>query len=180
MLLTIRILIQPIGYVSPDEVNALTERLKGKFPFNTKIFPVIWPLQPPYSSYNIRRMQYDAEKINEFIAKKHIGFLGKKGSYVLGVAGFDGYYDGLRFVFGLASIDLKVATIYTPRLKEQKEKYYERLGKEGTHELGHLFGLSHCKNKYCVMSFSNSIAEVDDKGEDLCPECKAKLTRIFH
>jgi len=46
--------------------------------------------------------------------------------------------------------------------------------KEVIHELGHIFGLPHCKNK-CVMQFSNSLAEAMEKPSHFCQECIKKL-----
>ncbi|MDP8002695.1 MAG: archaemetzincin family Zn-dependent metalloprotease [Caldisphaera sp.] len=175
----LKIIIQPIGITNAEDVDYLAENLSKSFPFDITIFPVIWSMQPPYGSYNIERMQYNADLINNFLANYYKDYI-KDNVYVLGIAGFDGYYEGLNFVFGLANIDLRVATVYTERLKDAGSLniYKERLLKESIHELGHLFGLGHCKNKGCVMNFSNNLEEVDKKGKDFCEECKLKLKKF--
>ncbi|MGA2842718.1 MAG: hypothetical protein ABSG18_21645 [Steroidobacteraceae bacterium] len=43
------------------------------------------------------------------------------------------------------------------------------------HELGHAVGLRHCENPCCVMCFSNSLAEADAKGEELCASCMRRV-----
>jgi archaemetzincin len=43
--------------------------------------------------------------------------------------------------------------------------------KEAVHELGHAFGLVHCKDFECVMHFSNSIEQVDLKANAFCRKC---------
>ena len=48
----------------------------------------------------------------------------------------------------------------------------ERVKKEAVHEIGHTFGLGHCLNKICVMSFSPSIFDVDRKEVHPCKKCE--------
>lgn len=85
----------------------------------------------------------------------------------------DAYVPGLNFVFGLAMPDLGVAAVFTARL--MGPRFLERLVKEITHEAGHLYGLGHCADPRCVMSFSNSVADVDAKTPMFCPRCRARL-----
>jgi pyruvate-formate lyase-activating enzyme len=44
--------------------------------------------------------------------------------------------------------------------------------KEAIHELAHVFGLHHCDDWHCVMSFSNSLADADLKGHNFCSRCR--------
>jgi hypothetical protein len=46
------------------------------------------------------------------------------------------------------------------------------LGKEAVHELGHVYGLLHCKNTRCVMHFSISLHYVDTKERSFCQSCR--------
>ena len=94
----------------------------------------------------------------------------------------DGYVPGLNFVFGHALLGGSVGVVYTERLRPEyygeepsRARYLERLLKESLHELGHGFGLEHCSNPRCVMSFSNSIVEVDYKEPRYCPHCASTL-----
>lgn len=43
--------------------------------------------------------------------------------------------------------------------------------KEAVHELGHTFGLVHCIDPKCVMFFSNSLADTDNKNTKFCKKC---------
>ncbi len=56
-----------------------------------------------------------------------------------------------------------------PRLLE------ERLIKESVHELGHTFGLIHCRDYNCVMHTSTSVEEIDVKGAEFCVGCKKRM-----
>jgi archaemetzincin len=53
--------------------------------------------------------------------------------------------------------------------------FYQRIVKEAVHELGHAFGLNHCRNIKCVMHFSNSLSDTDIKTSHLCNVCKGHL-----
>jgi len=95
---------------------------------------------------------------------------------VLGITPYDIYSDGLNFVFGIATPMGRGAVVSYARLKTpNRELFLSRLRKEVTHEMGHVFGLKHCTIPGCVMNFSNSLYEVDLKGEDFCPKCKREL-----
>jgi archaemetzincin len=63
-------------------------------------------------------------------------------------------------------------------LKEDRALFELRVLKEALHELGHTFGLLHCENN-CVMIFSNSIEDTDNKPPQFCPRCSNYLERFF-
>ena len=48
---------------------------------------------------------------------------------------------------------------------------FERSVKEAIHELGHTYGLIHCKKYECSMHASTTAEDVDMKGTGLCAEC---------
>lgn len=88
----------------------------------------------------------------------------------------------LTFVFGEAQLDGSAAVVSTHRLKNQ---YYglpkndklmvERLEKEIVHELGHTFGMYHCRDYECVMKSSTYVEEIDLKKATPCPTCQKYL-----
>jgi len=132
--------------------------------------------------FNWDRVQYHAACIIEYLRSifQLVGLLGK--SYIVGIGYLDGFEYGLNFVFGEANPQSKIAVIFTKRLKpefygEQVDYnvYFERLLKEVVHELGHLLDLQHCVNEKCVMRFSNSVNEVDEKESYFCYHCKRQL-----
>lgn len=94
----------------------------------------------------------------------------------LGVVGVDLFVPDLNFVFGIANSYEKSAVISLYRLmSSHREIFYERARKEAVHELGHVFGLSHCSNVRCVMYFSNSLADTDYKKSTPCERCYTML-----
>jgi len=50
--------------------------------------------------------------------------------------------------------------------------FRERLTKEAVHELGHVYGLGHCRDRRRVMAFSNALADTDEKRADFCVRCR--------
>ncbi len=94
------------------------------------------------------------------------------------VVDVDLYIPVLTFVYGEAQLDGSAAVVSTHRLKNQ---YYglpeketlliERLEKEIVHELGHTFGMFHCRDYECVMKASTYVEEIDLKKKHPCAQC---------
>ncbi len=127
-------------------------------------------------AYNPERNQYHAGTILKYLS----GIVYPHMVRLIALVGFDLYEEGLNFVFGEAQYGGKYAVVSTYRLKHSDERvFFERTFKETNHELGHTFGLKHCEDSYCVMSFSNSIYEVDEKSRDFCPRCRRKLDYVL-
>ena len=121
-------------------------------------------------AYNPYRDQYNAEKILSSYARKTRNFLV--------ILEDDIYVEGLNFVFGVAYPQIGVViSTYRLKINATKELFYERLYKTIKHEIGHYYGLKHCKNP-CVMRFANSLYELDIKNSDFCETCKKKLKTI--
>ena len=97
----------------------------------------------------------------------------------MGLIKADLYVPGMNFVFGLASREGRSAVVSAYRLKTPEMKLFlQRLLKEIFHELGHLFGLTHCDDDRCVMHFSNSLADTDIKSTWLCDRCSSRLSNL--
>ena len=174
------LLIQPCGFVEFTILKRLVEVLSEKFV--SEIDVSTENLTPPLTYYNWLREQYHAGKVLDWIYEK-IRYLGY--DRVLAVCGFDAYVEPLNFVFGLADPFKGIAAVFLPRLrpefygfKPNVDRYFERLVKECMHELGHTFGLEHCRNRKCVMSFSNSVIDVDHKLAAFCLSCSSKLKGV--
>ena len=129
---------------------------------------------------NKTRNQWNSEKVLKWISMK---VLQNNDTKILAICDFDAYSNGLNFVFGEAQMGGRVGAIYLPRLRQEFYGHVsdsgllqQRAVKEMVHELGHLFGLSHCEKRNCVMHFSNSLKDTDFKDHDFCDQCKYSLT----
>jgi archaemetzincin len=124
-------------------------------------------------AFNKERNQYNALKLFDLF--------GESGNdYYLLIIDEDIFVPAFNYCFGVAYTNKGIVS--TARLKqsfygleEDPVLFQERLKKEVMHELGHMLGLSHCKNKSCVMYFSNSIEDTDRKSYRYCNSCKRLL-----
>jgi len=125
----------------------------------------------PAKSYNILRKQYDP---TGFISSL-IELNSSDSDYRIGIVGVDIYTHSTNFIFGIANPLLRSAIVSLFRLSGPRLE--ERLGKEVVHETGHLLGLDHCGDPSCVMHFSNTIEDTDNKGMSLCIQCRREIER---
>jgi archaemetzincin len=133
----------------------------------------------PSEAFSVERSQFLASAILAGMSSPQPGDTVK----TLGVTDVDLYVPDLNFVFGLADAARAVAIISLCRLREEfyglkcdVELFRNRVAKEAIHELGHSFGLAHCQNSQCVMFFSNSLIDTDNKEKDFCPDCRRQLS----
>ena len=131
--------------------------------------------EPDYA-YDHKRKQYLSTAIlNAISEQKEYAFYEK----ILGIVDHDLFVPELNFVFGQASP--KAAVISLTRLRqtfyhltEDQHLFHQRVLTEAVHELGHTYGLRHCRNPRCVMFFSNRLMDTDRKGWEFCQECKSR------
>lgn len=111
------------------------------------------------------------EKRGQYLASEFVSIAAKGGGDKnIAVTNVDVYVPKLNFVFGKADLGGKGCMISIYRLLGQP--LLERVKKESVHEIGHTFGLNHCPNKICVMSFSQTILDVDRKDLYPCKKCR--------
>jgi len=166
------ILLIPVGADLPEVCGWLSEALPAIFGCVCRVGPALaWPA----FAWNPRQRQYLAEPILAQVQKG-------TASAALAIADLDLYVPGLNFVFGLADPGAARAIIALPRLRqgfyglpEDEALFRERVLKEAVHELGHVYGLGHCPERRCVMAFSNSLRDTDDKSWRFCPRCQERL-----
>ncbi|MFQ6077517.1 MAG: archaemetzincin family Zn-dependent metalloprotease [Thermodesulfobacteriota bacterium] len=170
-----KIVIVPVGKVNGRILEDLQDSIAKVF---EKEVCVGQPLNSPDYAYDGTRKQY----FSSAILLKLKGIERGMGDRVLGVVDFDLYVPSLNFVFGEADLENRVAIISLCRLKPEfyglsgdRDRFKERVLKEGIHELGHTYGLGHCSNPLCVMHFSNSLLDTDIKKASLCRPCERRF-----
>jgi archaemetzincin len=168
----ITIALQPVGAVDPAMIAFLEEEIGSIFGA-VEVRPVA---RVPSEARVPERGQLEGSSLLRALPAAETG----ASDAFLGVIDEDLFVADLNFIFGLAYG--RRAIISLARLRQEfrglspdPALFRERAKKEAVHELGHLFGLSHCTDPRCVMHFSNSILDTDFKGWRYCEQCRGIL-----
>jgi archaemetzincin len=169
------LLILPYGPVEESILLALENGLWRAYGFEVRR---IEGLPPPEFAHDPKRRQYNSHLLLGDAAAR----IPPGADRLLGVTEADLFIPMLSFVFGQAQVGGRAAVVSVARLKQE---FYgldanpsltcRRTVKEGVHEIGHTLGLTHCGERRCPMSLSNTIRQVDVKGDELCDGCSISL-----
>lgn len=168
------IVLVPVGNLDIKIINRLNRDLSEIFQAKVITKPKI---EIPSWTYVPERRQYNSSLIlNIIYTNRH------NRDYMLAIIDHDLFAADLNFVFGEANIPYRTAIISLTRLRQSyyalpdnTNLFFERTLKEAVHELGHLYGLSHCPNLSCVMHFSNSLSDTDRKRHCFCQDCQKQI-----
>jgi archaemetzincin len=187
MVTVMQIILQPVLFEPDKDIRSSLEKALLN-EFNTFPIATAPPIkQIPEQLFDKQRNQWKSSDILEWLSDNYEKlYYSKEGrgttTKILAICDFDAYSDKLNFVFGEAHLDGRICAIYLPRIRQEfyglkpdKSLFYQRLVKEAVHELGHVFGLTHCGNIKCVMYFSNSLSDTDIKTSHLCNVCRGHL-----
>jgi len=171
------ILIVPVPPCDNGVADALILPLQSIFQLPTSREPAE-ALDPSFA-FDVYRNQYNSTAIISALIDRFAGFKGK----VLGITSVDFFIPVLTFVFGEAQLDGPIAVVSNHRLDDtfyglpaDPQLLNQRLVKEAVHELGHTFGLLHCRDYRCVMHSSTAVEDIDVKTELFCESCQALLS----
>lgn len=158
-----------IGAVRLDWLELLATLLPETIPIH---FEIAAEPQLEAPSWIRRGEQIDAESVLAGVAPAP-GI-----ARTLALIDRDLFLPALTYVFGAARLAGSAAVVSLHRLRPEayglepdEDRLAARLEKEALHELGHLFELRHCREPECVMRFSSSIEEVDEKPPAFCGAC---------
>ena len=173
-----QIILQPVLF-QPDKdiISTLENTLSEEF--NASIVTASPIKEISDQLFDKQRKQWKSNHILQWLLYM---YKPSKSRKILAICDFDAYSGHLNFVFGEAYVEGSISAIYLPRLRQEfyglkpdESLFYERIVKEAVHELGHGFGLNHCKNIKCVMHFSNSLSDTDIKSNHFCIVCKGLI-----
>ncbi|MCU0725921.1 MAG: archaemetzincin family Zn-dependent metalloprotease [Planctomycetes bacterium] len=164
----------PVGAVPAGFLSALSARIVSLFAFET--VRARDPLDPSFSRDPERGQLHSTRLLEALAAACPPG----DGERILGVADADLFIPILTFVFGEAQLSGPAAVLSLTRLRPEfyglprdDSVLLARTVKEALHELGHTYGLLHCRRPDCVMRASTNAGEVDLKPALFCRSCAA-------
>ena len=163
--------ICPIGSVDPGILEHIAKSILIRCGLTCKIAK---RMEYPQYAYNTTRCQYNSKLILKHLLEHSL----QDSFRVMGVTPLDLYVPILKFVFGLAQIQGKCSIISLHRLHPEfydqppdSDLLLARVEKTALHELGHTLGMTHCRDRRCVMYSSTRIEDTDVKPPDFCSTC---------
>jgi archaemetzincin len=170
-----RILLANMGYKDRDILREIAWHVNRRFGVEVITSDLFFP---ECSSHGPERETYAASLLLSYLRK----FSGDDVR-VLGITDVDLSFPGLNYIFGLSDPPSGVSVVSGFRFRSRdgstaSERVRNRMVKTSIHELGHLFGLSHCKQRTCVMSFSFTVGDTDYKSAKFCERCAHRLQRF--
>jgi archaemetzincin len=170
-----KIFVSPVGGVNDEMMNMMARHIGGMFGFEVEMY-TSFP-EPDYA-LDARRGQYSSALILQNLAS----VCPPEAVRFLAITEADLFIPMVTFVYGQAQLSGRTALVSLARLSQEfyglqtnKELKTRRARKETAHELGHTFGLVHCRDRACLMSLSTEILQIDMKSEDFCAGCWAVL-----
>ena len=158
------------GY-APPWAGVVIERLAASLPRPLHRIDLSFDLRPYYAP---ERRQHHATLLLATLLRH----LPEPRGKIVGVTCEDLFIPVLTFVFGQSQLDGPAAIVSTYRLHNEfyglpadEDLLRARTVKEIVHELGHAFGLVHCRDQRCVMRASTYVEEVDLKDATFCAVC---------
>ncbi|MBZ0109806.1 MAG: archaemetzincin family Zn-dependent metalloprotease [Candidatus Scalindua rubra] len=169
--------IIPMGHIDNDILQHTQMELEKRFNVAVEIGR---QLEEPTYAYHKHKKQYHSTRILKKIHNLRLAGYDR----ILALVDVDLYIPERTFVFGGADVNKKVSVISLTRLRQEfyalpddPALFKYRTIIEAVHELGHTYGLYHCKNNKCVMFLSNTIGDTDHKGAELCSNCEKIMER---
>jgi archaemetzincin len=163
--------VVPVGDVPDLAPRIIAAHITGYLKLSAEI---LTPLQLPSAAFDEIQLQYDAAKILKYFESGHYDNYDK----VIAVFNIDLFIPTFAYVFGEAKQGGKHALVSLFRLAKINEGHnppsaivYERAAKVAQHELGHLYNLSHCEDKKCLMKYSGGLEDLDSIPLYFCRYC---------
>lgn len=168
------IAVIPIDRIEKSILEPVADSIERAFHFTTRILP---PEKiPSHTPGLLNENKYNSTALLLYL--KSSEFL-RDTVKILGVTRLDLYSPIFTHMYGEAQLNGRCALMSLYRLRPEfydlppdPELFLSRCRKEAVHELGHTFGLVHCRDENCIMHPSSTIEDTDTKSEALCPVCE--------
>ncbi len=164
----------PLGTLAPGTPAAIAARLSRHLHLPCRVLPACQPSVPRVPG----RAQLDANALLADLESRQAG----ERRLLVGVTAEDIAVPIFTFVFGLARQGGGACVVSLARtdpsfygLPQDQELRDGRAVAEIRHELGHLAGLDHCRDRGCLMSFAGNVEKVDNRGSRFCTGCTQRL-----
>ncbi|MDP4172790.1 MAG: archaemetzincin family Zn-dependent metalloprotease [Bacteroidota bacterium] len=165
--------IAPIEFSNTSLLSSIFSEVQKAFSSGSRTNIISLPLEVKSAYYSDRGQYFSTQIIADTIK-----LTGQISGKVLLLVEFDLFVPVFTYVFGEAQLNGKHSIVSVSRLHEElysgktnENLLRERTKKEVLHELGHNFGLTHCKDWDCVMHQSQGVEEIDIKGSYYCKNC---------
>lgn len=165
--------IVPVDEIDSQIINHISYKIEEVFKLRirTKDWNTISDIAR--SEFRFRSMYRSTELLNYFSEN-----LPDETGKILFIADSDLYSPVFSKFYGEAQLNGKTGILSLFHLKEDsgsrmknKQILLSRAEKEAIHEIGHLFGLIHCRDVNCVMHLSSTIYDIDIKSSSFCNHC---------
>lgn len=184
-----KVYLQPIGGFSEKQMEVLTitaEYLEVFYNVEVLLLDSITVKDVPTTQ---RRENFGYYQINcTYILDKMLKpKLPEDAVAYMGFTALDLYpNDNYNFVFGQGKLGGQLGIFSLARYGDPDESdtafqnCLSRTLKVASHELGHIFSITHCVKYECVMNGSNSLYESDSKPQFLCPIDLLKVSKSLY
>jgi archaemetzincin len=170
------IVLQPLGaQIPPAELQAVAAALSAFYAVRLETRA---PLALPKRAFYPVRKRYRAEKLLDYLVENGSA----EARVTLGLTSVDISTTKPPHedwgILGLATLDGKSAVLSSFRChRGAKDAAHvrARFAKTAVHELGHSFGLEHCKTPGCIMHDGEGSVLTTDTEHDLCAETRSRL-----
>lgn len=172
------IAVIPVDRIEESILKSMADSLERTFRFTARIMPV--ESIPSHTPGLLNEEKYNSTALLLYLKGREFPHNTLK---ILGVTRRDLYSPIFTHLYGEAQLKGQCALMSLYRLRPEfygfppdPGLYLSRCRKEAVHELGHTFGLVHCRDRNCIMYPSSTIEDTDTKSEEFCPVCE-KLVR---
>ncbi len=168
---SMRMTIVPLNGVDAQLIQATVQRLKDILPWEYEIAPRCGDPEEAAGTVAL-----NVADLFERLHRSH-----QPNQLTIGVTSCDLVAPGLDYVFGYAAPAQAAGIISLARLSNtggDQRILAERAAKEILHETGHLLGLGHCGDPACVMTYSQTLQDTDNKSCSYCRRCVRELSRL--